>query len=235
MLPLGSISGVKVGAQWTLLVAVLVSVWAFGLVDGVLASLGLVASVMAHELAHAWMAVRRGVQVERIELGAFGGSTALHASAASTRHELAISLAGPAASAVITLCTALLAWVSGIPVLVVLALANGVLFASNAAPILPLDGGRACRAFLVQRGVERGAATRHVSFVNGALALVVGAMGAIVWAQVAPMFGAPLIATGVFVWLLGALEVRRVSAEAARTHALQHLAFDPLDAPWARR
>lgn len=235
MLPLGSISGVKVGAQWTLLVAVLVSVWAFGLVDGVLASLGLVASVMAHELAHAWVAVKRGVRVERIELGAFGGSTALHASEETARHELAISLAGPAASAVITLVTALLAWASNIPVLVVLALANAVLFVSNTAPILPLDGGRACRAFLVQRGIDRVVATRHVALLNVALAIVLCAIGALAWVQLAPMFGAPLMATGVFVWILGAFEVRRVSAEVARAHALRHLAFDPLDAPWARR
>jgi Zn-dependent protease len=235
VLPLGSISGVKVSAQWTLLVAVGVAVWAFGLVDGVLASLGLVASVMAHELAHAWVAVRRGVGVERIELGAFGGSTALHASVESARHELAISLAGPAASAVITLATALLAWSSGIAVLVVLAIANGVLFVSNAAPILPLDGGRALRALLVQRGVERVAATRHVSFMNALAALVLAACGVIVWTSLSPLFGAPLLATSVFVWLLGALEVRRVNAEVARANALHHLAFDPLDAPWARR
>lgn len=234
MLPLGSIQGVKIGVQWTLIVAVAASMWAVGLVDGALLSLGLTASVLSHELAHAVVAVRRGVKVAGIQLGVFGGQTALHASSASARHEFAIAVAGPLASLAITLVTTSIAYASASFAVAVLAATNAVLFVSNAVPILPLDGGRACRALLARR-LDRIDATRHVAFMNAMVGLVLALAGVFVIVFMQPLLGAPLVAMGVFVWLLGVLEVRRVTNEAARAEALHVLGYDPMDAPWARR
>ena len=63
---------------------------------GVAVAFGFLASVVAHELAHALVGRRRGVPTTVIALGFVGGLAPLTIQASTPRDELAIALAGPA-------------------------------------------------------------------------------------------------------------------------------------------
>ncbi|MEO5964093.1 MAG: site-2 protease family protein, partial [Candidatus Limnocylindrales bacterium] len=65
---------------------------------GALVALAFLASVIAHELAHALVGRRYGVPATSILLGFVGGLAPLNIQADSPRRELAIAIAGPALS-----------------------------------------------------------------------------------------------------------------------------------------
>lgn len=127
-------------------------------VVGLAVSLGFLGSVLAHELAHALVARRRGIPADSITLFFFGGTASLEVESERPADERAIALAGPAASASLGAALVALAVVLGgrqaEPVVavrataLVLGLLNLVLAAINALPASPLDGGRALRAIV---------------------------------------------------------------------------------------
>jgi Zn-dependent protease/predicted transcriptional regulator len=123
-------------------------------------------SVLAHELAHAIVARRRGVQVGPITVYFFGGSASFQLEADKPRDEAAIAVAGPAVSLGIgALLIAVAAVASSSPepmaqvvaaVAVVLAALNLLLGGVNLLPAYPLDAGRLVRALVWARtGDER--------------------------------------------------------------------------------
>jgi Zn-dependent protease len=126
------------------------------------------ASLLAHELAHALVARHHGVRVRRITLWLLGGVAELDGRAPHPRGDLLIAAAGPlvslstgvvfavAAVAVLALgggplATAALAW---------LAVVNTVLAVFNLLPGAPLDGGRVLAAALWWLRGDRAAAHR---------------------------------------------------------------------------
>lgn len=176
---LGRIAGIPVGAHWSVAVILLIfadtlavgvlpaalprqsaaSYWAVGFVAAVL----LLVALLAHELSHALVAVRNGVQVRSITLWGLGGVSELVTDPPNAGADLRIALAGPAASMVVAgvffgVATAI--GQSGGPRLFVvaamwLALMNGVLAVFNLLPGAPLDGGRVLRALLWRRYRDR--------------------------------------------------------------------------------
>ncbi|WP_327714341.1 hypothetical protein OG381_02090 [Streptomyces sp. NBC_00490] len=132
--------------------------WAYGSV-GLLTAVVLLASLPAHELAHAVVARRDGVDVDGITLWMLGGVARLRSEAATPGAELRITTVGPLACAVAGgVCTGLALWldslrVSGLVVEAVawLAAINIVLAVFHSVPAAPLDGGRLLRAFLWHR------------------------------------------------------------------------------------
>jgi Zn-dependent protease len=107
-------------------------------------------SLLAHELAHAVVARRHGVEVEGITLWLLGGVAALRSESPSARAELRIAAVGPATSLGLAGAfgvAALAADVLLLPALAVaafawLALINAALAVFNLLPAAPLDGGR---------------------------------------------------------------------------------------------
>ena len=177
---LGRFGGVAVDVSWTVLVIVWLFTWslaAFTLPEaspgygdglywavGLVGALGLLASILAHELSHAVVANRHGVQVEEITLWMFGGLARLGSQAREAGTELRIALAGPAMSVAIglvSLAGAALTRGLGGPALLAaclgwLGVVNLVLAAFNLLPGAPLDGGRVLAAVLWRRsGDER--------------------------------------------------------------------------------
>lgn len=172
---LGRIAGVRVSVNWSVIVIfwlVAVSLaqgrlpqaypghptaayWALGCVAAVV----FFASLLAHELAHAVVARRNGVEVENMTLWMLGGVARLKSEARTPGAELRIAGVGPLTSAVIGIAFAVLAaWlavlsVSGLIVEAVawLAAINILLALFNSIPAAPLDGGRLLRAFLWKR------------------------------------------------------------------------------------
>lgn len=121
---------------------------------GLLVALGFVATVVAHELAHALVGRRCGVPTTGITLGFIGGLAPLSIEASRPRDEMAIALAGPLVSLGVALASLPVAMVAGTVgaaggiaggVLVVGGL-NLLIAALSLLPGMPLDGGRVVRA-----------------------------------------------------------------------------------------
>lgn len=175
---LGRLRGIPLGAHWSLLVigGLLTLTLATGLLPATVdaspvaywsaAAAGaflFFGSILAHEMAHAVVAQHYGLVVDGITLWILGGVARLRSDARTPRSQLAIALAGPAASfvaAALFLAAALgldavgLAGVAAVT-LAWLALVNGVLAVFNLLPGAPLDGGRVLAALLWMRHGDR--------------------------------------------------------------------------------
>lgn len=125
--------------------------WVMGLVTSLL----FFASVLVHELAHAFVAQRHGIPVEGITLFIFGGVASISDEPPSARVEFQVAIAGPLASLGLAIFfEALFLLDQQIPLLaapsVWLARINLLLALFNMIPGFPLDGGRVLRAGLWQ-------------------------------------------------------------------------------------
>jgi len=228
---LGRIAGVRVGVHWSVLVIVVLvavglargrlpaahpghSAWAYW-ASGVLTAVVFLASLLAHELAHAVVARRNGVQVDGITLWMLGGAARLRTEAPTPGVELRIAAVGPLTSAVAGGVFAGLAasldalQTSGLVVESVawLAAINIVLAVFNALPAAPLDGGRLLRSFLWHRTGDRVRATRGASAAGRALG----------WFMVVTGFAAVLFAgnlSGMWAALIGWFLIAAATAEA---------------------
>ncbi len=156
------------------------------------------ASVLIHELAHAVLARRRGIQVRSITLFLFGGATHAKVEARGPGAEFVVAAVGPLTSLVLA------GVFSGIgflgrdvmpePIvggLIWLGFINGVLAAFNLVPGFPLDGGRLLRAAVWRATGSLVRATKVASIAGQAVGyLLVGgglflvfreALGAGIW------------------------------------------------------
>ncbi|MEZ5268163.1 MAG: site-2 protease family protein [Microthrixaceae bacterium] len=80
---------------------------------GVVGVAGFLASLVAHEVGHSWVAQRNNVRVREITLWLFGGVAKLEGDADDPGSEFRIALAGPAMSALCSLVLAGAAWEPG--------------------------------------------------------------------------------------------------------------------------
>jgi len=178
-LRLGTIWGIRVGVNWSVLVifTLLLVVLSAGnlpllapghstvayTLAGTAAAIVFFLSLLAHELSHALVARREGIEVEGITLWLFGGVARLSGEPATPGADLRVAGVGPLVSLLLgmgfgflTLAVAL-AGAGDLLVAVVgwLALINVMLAAFNLVPATPLDGGRILRAFLWWRTGDR--------------------------------------------------------------------------------
>ncbi len=220
---LGRIAGVDVGIHWTVGLIVVLAAWALGAsalpelvedqsglayaVAGVLGALGLMGSILAHELSHAAVAVRDGVEVERITLWMLGGVAELGGHARTPQSELRIALAGPLMSVSIAIASMMLAVFTaslGAPDLVPATLAwlsfvNGMLAVFNMLPGAPLDGGRVLAALLWRRSGDEQLSRWRSAKAGGVLGQVLVVTGLVILAAFGRADGLWLILIGWFV------------------------------------
>ena len=180
---------------------------------GLLAAVGLFASVAFHELGHSLVALSKGIRVREILLLPIGGLAQLDRMPDQPRDEFEIALAGPAASLVLALGFGLLAWLSGgaesglvAYTWYVLSGMNWMLALFNLLPSFPMDGGRIFRAWLSPR-IGRIAATRVAAKTGRVLAILFGLVGLL------PPVNFMLILVAVFVYLAAGAEYRMVVAQ----------------------
>ena len=129
-----------------------VTYWSMAIV----ATAGLMFSIVFHEMSHALVARHFALPIRGITLFIFGGVAEMHGEPTSAQSEFLMALAGPIASGVLGLLLFLLlgsvASLDGPPavgaVLWYLTYLNWILAAFNLLPAFPLDGGRMLRAVL---------------------------------------------------------------------------------------
>lgn len=190
LIPLGSVRGIPIRAHWSVLLIAGLIAWGLagqalpsqvpGLepalywAAGSIAALAVLASLLAHELAHALVARREGHTVDDISLWLLGGVARIAGDARTPGAEARIAGVGPLASLVlggvfglvavglglvpggslVRLVQAAIGW---------LALVNVVLAVFNLLPGAPLDGGRIARAAIWRWRGDKLRATRWAS------------------------------------------------------------------------
>ena len=152
---------------------------------GLAAALGLFASVLLHELAHALVARRFRLVIRGITLFIFGGVAEMESEPPTAEAEFLIAIAGPAASvfvAVGCLGAGVLGPVVGMPlplsgILMHLAGLNLLLVAFNLIPAFPLDGGRVLRSALWKLKSDLRWATRITTGIGSGFGLALMLLG----------------------------------------------------------
>jgi Zn-dependent protease len=143
-------------------------------------------SILLHEIGHAVVARRNGVEVEEIDLWLLGGVARMRGEARDPGAELRYAIAGPAVTAIIAACF-------GVVVLLLPAstpesarvfleyqlLINVFLLVFNLLPAFPLDGGRVFRAILWARMNDMQRATNVAARVGNAFGYALAAIGVV--------------------------------------------------------
>lgn len=205
---LGTVAGVPIGVNWSVLVIFALIAWGLSagqlpsaypghpgwayVVTGVAAAVVFFLGLLAHEVSHAVLATRNGLSVQGITLWMFGGVAELRGEARNPGAELRIAGIGPLVSLVIGLvfggiATAIAAAAGmglAFGALAWLAAINIALAVFNVLPAAPLDGGRLLRAILWKWRGDR-------------------TWAAVVAARAGRVLGAALIAFGVWLFFLG--------------------------------
>jgi Zn-dependent protease len=146
-------------------------------------------SVLAHEMAHAVTARRRGIEVHGITLFLFGGATHAKVDSRRPQDELVVSLVGPLTSLVLGGLLILLARALGGPDhpggwgFGYLGAVNIVLAVFNMLPGFPLDGGRVLRALVWRATGSLARATRIASIAGQAVGYLLIAGGILLLTQ----------------------------------------------------
>ena len=138
------------------------------------------ASILLHELGHAFVAIRRGISISSITLWVFGGVTRMDRDSDSPGTEFKVAIAGPLVTlAIAVACIGAVSAIAGqhdfiralkrnyvggtTPLLVALGWLgsiNLIVFVFNLIPAFPLDGGRVVRAIAWRLTGDRSRGTR---------------------------------------------------------------------------
>ena len=198
---IGRIAGIEVGLHWSLAIVFVLIVWtlagqvlpsvapgqqesAYWLVS-VIAVVLFYVSLLSHEMGHAIVARRLGVQVDGITLWIFGGVARLRGDAATPGSEVKIAIAGPLVSLALAILFGVATFAldaTGGPALVEggiawLAGTNAMLLLFNLIPAFPLDGGRLLRAWLWQGSGDKYRATSGAARLGRICAFVMIGLG----------------------------------------------------------
>jgi Zn-dependent protease/CBS domain-containing protein len=183
---------------------------------GLLSALTLFAGIVLHELGHAIVARRRGVQVTEIDLWLLGGVSRLHGEPEAPGDELRFALAGPAVTAVLLALAgaARLAFGGVLPdwaraVLDYQVYVNAMILGFNLLPAFPLDGGRVARSLLWRRSGDRERSTDQAAAIGRAFGIGLFVFGLLTFAS-AGVGGLWLALIGGFLFVAGKAEAQQL-------------------------
>jgi Zn-dependent protease len=237
-LRIGRVYGIELRVDWSVVVIFWLLTWDFaafafpsvapGYSTGAYWAVAIVAtgvflvSLGAHEMSHSLAARRRGIAVRDITLWMLGGLSTIEGTPKTPHDELAIAVAGPAASAAIGIAGVVVGMAFAavsVPRLIVggilwVAMINFLLAVFNLAPAAPLDGGRILRAWLWHRTGDRIAAAATAARAGVVFAWVLMSAGFAEFALGGDLGGLWLIVLGSFV--LSAAHAEQHQAELER-------------------
>ncbi len=176
---LGRVAGIDLFLHPSaLIIFLLASNAAVGPLRSIAFVVALLTSIVLHELGHALMARRYGIETADITLYLFGGVARLQRMPRSAGPEMLIALAGPAVNVAIAIglagALALTSLVGSSPWLLFdLLYMNAALALFNLLPIFPMDGGRVLRA-LLSGWIGRARATEIAATFGRAVAVIAG-------------------------------------------------------------
>jgi Zn-dependent protease len=239
--PLGRIAGIKVTADWSVLVIAALVTWGvagaavpgdaqgtpswLAWVVGASVAVLMIASLVAHELGHAIVARRRGMTVDGIRLWLFGGVAQMNGDWMTGRTEVLVAAIGPVITLVISAIAVGATWLLmlvGAPQLVVVvaewvAAINVLVLVFNLIPAFPLDGGRILRGFIWMRTKNRMSATIGAARAARVFAVLLAGVGVLDLFFLDPVGGLWLMLIG---WFLDSAARGEAQGEVAR-HALE--------------
>ena len=213
-IPLFRYRGIPVGLDYTWFIIFIIVVFSLGgfffpehypdvpvalrWIYSLIAAFLFFSSILLHEMAHAVVAQKWGVQIVRIVLFIFGGVAQMSKEPENAKSEFQIAVAGPIMSAAIG-GVLLLAAVALEPVIddglhgVIwyVGYVNVILVIFNMVPGFPLDGGRILRAAIWHRTNNLRQATKVVSNIGTVFAfflIFMGVMGILGGVFVAGLF-----------------------------------------------
>lgn len=171
-----------------------------------IAVIGLLFSIVAHELAHSLVARRFGVTMRGITLFLFGGVAEMEEDLPTPGSEALVAIAGPITSVVLgafflgmaALVQSATGSIAAFLVLNYLAVLNLVLAVFNSIPAFPLDGGRVLRAIAWWWTGDAGRATRIAAAVGSGFGFLLIALGLIA-ALSGNLFGLWWVLLGLFI------------------------------------
>jgi len=197
---LGKVLGFPIDLSASFLILLAIVFVAFGGLMGVVIVSIAFASVLLHELGHAVVARRLGVDILGIELGFLGGAAKMGSMPRRAKDEIAIAAAGPAVSLALAGVGIGLGALIGSPLVSAVGWINLALAGFNLIPALPMDGGRILRAAL----------TYKFSFIRATeLAVKVARVAAIGFGILGLLGNYQLLILAPFLWLMGSHELRQ--------------------------
>jgi Zn-dependent protease/CBS domain-containing protein len=234
-LTLGRLGGVQVRLNWSWFVVFALIVWSLAasvfpsqnpelsdrvhLAMAVVAALVFFASVLLHELGHAWQARREGLEIDGITLWLFGGVAQFKGAFPNPGAEFRIAIAGPLVTLGLGAGFVLLA-LAGLPssvdgVAAWLGYINLFLLVFNLIPALPLDGGRVLRAALWRARGDLGWGTRVAAEIGRGFGYLFIALGVAMFIFEGSFSGAWLAFIGWFLLQAATAEARYVATDQA--------------------
>lgn len=157
----------------------------WGWVWGAALAVGLFASVLLHEFAHSFAALKEGITVRSITLLPIGGVSAFEELPTDPKAEFKITVVGPLTNFVLGIPLLVLVLLDLVPEILprfdafiaAFAYVNVAVGLFNLlVPAFPMDGGRILRSLLATR-MGRVQATRYASMVGRGLAVLMGIFG----------------------------------------------------------
>jgi Zn-dependent protease len=213
------VRGIRIGVDYSWFFVLFLVIWILsdfyrGLLDAagsdpvpyllaLVSALAFFASILLHELGHAFVAVRRGIGISDITLWMFGGVARMTKDSDSPGTEFKVAIAGPLVTLVIAIaCFAVGIAAAGsdefwkamrvesqadtsglLAVLAWLASINALVLAFNLIPAFPLDGGRIARAIVWRITGDRNRATRGAARLGQAFSYVFIGVGILMFIE----------------------------------------------------
>jgi Zn-dependent protease len=224
---IATVWGIPIKLHISLLILLVLMVQDFHLMNGILVAVGLLVSIILHELGHSIVAIRKGCRVREITLMFMGGAAVMDRMPTKPLDEFLMAVAGPLVSLILG-CAGIYGGAKlDIPPLLAYPPANILQFFGymnislmvfNLLPSFPMDGGRVFRAMLTPK-LGRLRATRVAARTGQFMAVLFGVVG--VWGipGILPAHSWMLVVIAFFVFTSAGNEYRMVQMqEAARQH-----------------
>ena len=147
------------------------------------AAIGLITSIVLHELGYSLVAIKKGCRVRQITLMILGGAAQMEGIPSRPIDEFLMAIAGPLVSLALAITTFMMRIYIPLPripnfpgnIFILIAITNLGLLIFNLLPAFPMDGGRVLRALLATR-MPRLKATFLAARISQLLAIIIGVL-----------------------------------------------------------